>query len=227
MSQADGSESLDTSSGSRKKRSSQSSDDVIPNVTPEQLQANLASLFGDKKRLVETFSAEPPEDYPRFRASDNPATEAIARTLETGEEPENVSLVSAVPAFDSESYWDDPTEYLSKSQPGRVFQTAKPTEDTIRIRAAGPRFLQLKQGEAATLSVRAPYKVPVSFTIFDGGIFDNGLTAITVAADANGKAEVRFTASANTINETAVLAASPILTGRVRFTLNVLEAGSL
>ncbi|HUY35193.1 MAG TPA: hypothetical protein VMV69_20780 [Pirellulales bacterium] len=54
-----------------------------------------------------------------------------------------------------------------------------------------------------------------------GGAFENQLTSITVQADAQGMAEAKFLATAGTIANIHILAASPLASGQARFIVNV------
>jgi len=62
---------------------------------------------------------------------------------------------------------------------------------------------------------------PVTMTSNNLGSFANGLTSITVAADSSGLAEAVFTASRGTIDDIQILAASPVTSGQIAFTVNV------
>jgi len=69
-----------------------------------------------------------------------------------------------------------------------------------------------------------PLGAPVTFTSFDCGAFSNLLTSITVTADTDGVATATFLATPGTLNETNILAASPLCSGQVNFSVTILPA---
>lgn len=123
--------------------------------------------------------------------------------------------------FDKKSYNLNPEKYLSVVEPGRVFQTAQPSATTAKLTALSRRYVQIQQGETVPLRVRALPGMPVTFTSFDLGQFENQLTSITVKADRYGIATVKFTGTTGTINDVSILAASPSTSGQARFVVTV------
>ena len=63
--------------------------------------------------------------------------------------------------------------------------------------------------------------MPVTFTSFDLGAFQNKLTSITVQADIDGFAEVTFIATEGTIADCKILASCPETSGRIKFIVNI------
>ena len=84
-----------------------------------------------------------------------------------------------------------------------------------------PRLQRVVQGESVYLEVGGVSGMPVTFTSFDLGAFDNDLNSITVRADERGRARVKFTATPGTINDIHILAASPVTSGQMRYLVNV------
>jgi hypothetical protein len=118
-------------------------------------------------------------------------------------------------------YTADPHAYLDVAEPGRVFQTKQPGAGVARVKAASPLFQRVEQGQSVTLSVASVAKMPVTFTSFDLGRFENQLTTETVEADESGVAKVKFFGMPGTINDVKIMAASPVAAGQVRFVVNV------
>ena len=123
--------------------------------------------------------------------------------------------------FDLEAYKADPEAYLNEIEPSRVFSPAQPGDGVPVLAANGTAYHQVTQGESVLLSVQAVAGAPVTLTSFDLGSFDNELTSITVKANDDGVAQAKFTATGGTIHEVKILAASPMATGQVKFTVNV------
>ena len=152
----------------------------------------------------------------------NPGVRAVAEAHATGRFPERLTP-SVLPApFDLAAYESDPDAYLNTPEPGRVWQPAQPGSSVPRIIAAGPRYHEIAGGESVPLEVEVPPRMPVTFTSFDLGEFQNRLTTITVAANDGGAAVGRFTASSGTVNYVTILAASPVTSGQIQFVVNVL-----
>ena len=156
------------------------------------------------------------------------ANEQVALVVEavtTGRHPERLSptIVSKTP-FDREAYQSDPemrASYLRTPEPGRVFTPAQPAPGTPRIRLACNPYAQINQGESIVLRVQGVPGMPVTFTSFDLGEFENRLTTITVEADESGFAHAPFTAPPGTFGPVRIMAASPVTSGQVRLTVNV------
>ena len=123
--------------------------------------------------------------------------------------------------FDREKYEADPETYLNKIRPGRVFQPAQPGPDVKQLTAMSPAFTSVLQGEAVQLKVQADPGVPVAFHTQETGTFDNKLKTITVAANKDGIAEAKFTLGPGTSGLLNVLAASPVHSQQVKFTVRV------
>jgi hypothetical protein len=158
---------------------------------------------------------------PAVAPSLNESVAQLANNLSSRESPNVFSSFAPPAAFDAEAYRADPKAYLAAIEPGRVFVPAQPGEGVPPIRSEGKRFHRLKQGESVRLKVAAVPGAPVAFASQDLGQFENSLTSITIAANEEGVAEAVYTASGGTIDLVQVLAASPMASGQVQFTIDV------
>jgi hypothetical protein len=148
----------------------------------------------------------------------------VEEALRTRTHPERLTPLVAPTPFDAASFAHDPKPYLSVSEPGRVWQVKAPGPGVPVLTRLTPRAVELRQGQTAVLQVRTAPLAPVSFTAFDGGVFqENGLPACTVRADAQGLAAATFSATPGVIADSSVAAGSPEASGVVRFTLVVVR----
>jgi hypothetical protein len=82
--------------------------------------------------------------------------------------------------------------------------------------------VSLLQGEVALLQVKSIPNMPVTFTSFDLGRFqESQLTTVTVESDDNGIAKASLESPKGTAGDINVLVASPVVTGQVKFLVNV------
>jgi hypothetical protein len=151
----------------------------------------------------------------------NPMVASVAEALRTGEHQERLSLLADPKPFDHEEYLRNPQAYLNVMEPGRVWQPAQPGPDVPRLRTLTARTISLPQQETVSFKVRAIPQAPVTFTTLDLGEFQNQLPSITVAADEEGVAVARFTATTGTVDAIHILAASPMTSGQLQFTVEV------
>ena len=129
--------------------------------------------------------------------------------------------VMAPDEFDLAAYKRDPAAYLEIHEPARVWQTAQPGDGVPVLKPVTAQRHRLKHGESVRLQVKTAPEMPVTFTSFDLGLFANGLTSISVSADAKGVAEAEFYGSSGTMGEVNVLAGSPAAAEHVRFVVFV------
>jgi hypothetical protein len=167
-----------------------------------------------------------PEGFPApIDSATNSQTRAVADALVSGTNPERYSSFIVPESFDPEAFKANPESYAKgyaeTVEPGRVYASAQPEDGVPVIRASSDRMHRVVQGESVELAVEADSFAPVTFTSQQLGSFPNGLSSITVVADANGKASVAFTASGGTKDNVFILAASPVTSGQVRFVVNV------
>ena len=146
--------------------------------------------------------------------------------------PPLVRTIAAAPVVlfcDPKMDWDrsdpklrsDREAYLAIHEPSRVWQSAEPGPGVSVLTPQGSTRLILQQGESVRLQVKTTPEMPATFTSFDLGAFDNGLSSITVAADKQGLATATFHGAPGKVNEVNVLAASPVASDRIHFELFV------
>lgn len=171
---------------------------------------------GDPQHGVVSYGRTPP-----VKPDANPNVKSVAEALQTKTHPERLTAMVAPKPFNKDEYKKNPQAYLDVVEPGRVYQSAQPGPGVPVLQPAGSRYAMLVQGKSTTLSIKALPGVPVTFTSFDLGRFENQLTSITVAADASGVAKTQFLATPGTINAVRILAGSPLATGQVEFLVDV------
>lgn len=183
--------------------------------------APIAPREMDEEALAELHKKLDYGELPRIDADANPQVESVAEALRDETHPERVSVLVRPKKFDPKAFKADPAAYLEIVEPARVFQAAQPAPGVPRLRPADARRHNVVRGDTATLRVVTAPGAPVTFTSFDAGAFENQLTSITVQADAQGMAEAKFLATAGTIANIHILAASPLASGQARFIVNV------
>lgn len=162
-----------------------------------------------------------PGMVPHVPGDANPSVAAVVAASQAGSHPERFSAMIAPAPFDPVAYLADPQAYLEIPEPGRVYQVAQPGPGVQRLRRISPVGLVIQQGERVELVVQTGAGMPVTFTSWDLGRFDNLLTTISVQADAQGYARTGFTATPGTYDDADILAGSPVTTGQVRFTIHI------
>lgn len=168
------------------------------------------------------FSTEGYGVIPAIEAR-NPQVSSVIEALKTGKHPERLNPLIAPKPFDASAYRSDRKAYLDTAEPGRVFQRLPDSAaEAPFIRPVTPFSQDVRQGESVTITVKAAPGYPVTFTSFDAGAFENGLTTMTVEADAGGAASVRFLGMPGTVLASNILAASPMSRGQARFQMNTL-----
>ena len=192
---------------------------AAPTTTPDKQEsparAVTAPLPADQRHVQPVDAAGLDE-----RAQAQVASVREATT--NGTHPERVSPLIPPAAFDQQAWARDPESYLRVSEPGRVFQTATPGPDVPVLVPSGPVMARIRALGTTALVVRAPAGAPVSWTSGDLGAFDNHLSSITVRADDQGLARVTFTAISGTAASAHILVGSPLASGQVRFTVDVI-----
>jgi hypothetical protein len=83
----------------------------------------------------------------------------------------------------------------------------------VPLRATVDHVVQVPAMGSTELAVVALPGSPVTFSIVDGGMMPNGLSSITVAPDAQGRAATTYTATAGTVDEVQILVGSPMTVG--------------
>lgn len=163
---------------------------------------------------------------PALAPDENEQVKAVFAALKDEErsQPERFSSFVVPRNFDVDAFKENPEyaqQFASIVEPGRVFAPAQPGDGVSVIRAESRRYHRVKQGETVRLQVEATPNAPVTFTSADLGQFDNKLSSVTVIAGDDGTATANYTATGGTIDEVQILAASPITSGQVAFTVSV------
>jgi hypothetical protein len=140
--------------------------------------------------------------------------------------PERLNPMIAGAPFDAARWANDPAykaAYLAVAEPSRGFAGSKdPKAPRLeRVSAMNPI---VAQDEKIELSVRASPGAPVSFFSPHLNRFENGLTSITVVADAQGLATVTMEGVPGTIGPTDVVASSPLNSGSVTIKVETTQA---
>jgi hypothetical protein len=164
--------------------------------------------------------ARPPSDRPFAPERHERAAQAVREAVQTS--PERLSSTAALPPFDKAAFERDPQHYLAQVEPARCFQTAEPGASVPPLEIQSAARAELPEGGELPLSVKSTPGAPVTFTAFDGGKFkQNGLTSVTVRADARGLAIAHFTATRGIGGDVNIVAGSPLAAGVQRFLLRV------
>jgi hypothetical protein len=159
-----------------------------------------------------------PDAWKRARAQ-------IAETMKTA--PQSLSPGARLEPFDEASFEHDPEAYLSRIEPSRCYQTAKPGPDTPVLEAVSPLRTNVAWRNAIPLWVKTVPNAPATFTVFGGGYFaDNGVGTVSVRADARGLAAAHFTADPGITGDVSVIVASPLAAGTQRFYIRVQDGQS-
>ena len=182
----------------------------------EQLQEELADIKENGYGLI------PPID---IKNNLNPQKLSVISDLESGD-TKNLSAVGKRELFDKERYQNDPKaylkEYMSTLSVSRCFETAQPGEGIKVLKRGSPQFVETYQNEPVKLIIEgAEPNMIFSASVFDGGHFDNDLSAITAQTDASGRGTLIFTPTDGVINNTRISVASPLSSGVVRFNIYV------
>ncbi|MEM6472465.1 MAG: hypothetical protein AAF802_23085 [Planctomycetota bacterium] len=198
------------------------------NLTEAAKEVRSSSERYSAPRATGTLEGEAPnKDVPdlvdRLDPASSPQVAEVFDAIQSGESPELTGPMMQAPAFDLDTYRQNPEAYLSRVVPGRVFHSAQPSEETPRLETQSEFRHAMRKGESIRLRLLTEPTMPVSFMTMDLGTFSNGLTAITVSANEEGVAEAIFTASAGSSRKTKILAASPVTSGRVRYDITIVQ----
>ncbi len=125
--------------------------------------------------------------------------------------------------FDATRWASDPAyaqAWLDTHVPGRVFQPAQPGAGVPELSRIGDEDRDVLNGSEVELSVQVLPGLPVTFNAFDAGQFNGSmLSCVSVRADADGVATVRFAQSPGTVGRCRILAAGPMTSGQALFTV--------
>jgi len=170
------------------------------------------------------FSGDDAGRTPVVTVDAHPSLGPVVEAALQGTHPERLTPLIDPAPFDAAAYAANPAAYCALVEPGRVYQTAQPGAGVPALDLLGTAAATIAQGTTTLLRVKATAGAPVTFTSFDCGAFSNLLTSITVTADTDGVATATFLATPGTLNETNILAASPLCSGQVNFSVTILPA---
>lgn len=149
----------------------------------------------------------------------------VVAAFRAGNHSERMSPMVPAPPFDVKAWQANPDQvaaaYVAEHVPGRMHQTAKPGPGVQILQPIGPTAFHIVQGGSVTLQVRVPPKGVATFVSTDLGTFSNGLSCISVQADARGLARAEMLAGPGVLHDVHVQAASPLCSEVVRFVLSV------
>jgi hypothetical protein len=151
----------------------------------------------------------------------NANTRSVAEARKSGKNPERLSAMFMPEAFDKAKFEANPQAYLDVVEPARVYQTAEPGMKVVQLQAKDYYVVPMVAGGSVDLVVVGTPKAPVTFTAFDGGVFQNQLNSVTVRSDEKGEARATFMATRGTIENVRVVAGSPLASDQVHFDVKV------
>lgn len=143
------------------------------------------------------------------------------------ESAKNLVPATALAPFDPDAFAKDPNSYLNVIDGRRVMQTAQPSAAVPQLASMGPRRQVVPGSGHATLRIRTIPFAPVTCSACDGGLFQNRRSVMTARADADGVATFVWSPSVGTIHDARIIAASPVASGRVLFTMTVDRGGDV
>lgn len=161
---------------------------------------------------------------PRLASGVSPQMDSVLEATENRSQfPERLSPTHSAARFDvqrwqsgDDAYLD---EYLAVAEPGRVYDVRQPSADVPVLGHGGSTYLEMQEGESVRLVAKTLPGAPVTFTSFARGVFQNGITTITVAASERGEAQAVYTGTTPSMSD--VVAGSPVTSGTVRFRVRV------
>lgn len=124
-------------------------------------------------------------------------------------------------SFQRAAYLRDPQAYCAAIEPARCSAVAQPGPDVPVLEAIGGTGFVVAPGGLVTLAVQTDPGMPVSLTSFGLGAFVNGMSTVTVPADANGQATAVFQITPGTVGNCLITAGSPVRAGTVQFLVRV------
>ena len=184
------------------------------------LSFSAVALNNDTKEILKPQSA----NYGLTEGVDpkaNAQVASVAEALKNTKFAERLSPLIQPKPFDRAQFEKDPQAYLNVIEPGRVFQTKNPDQEVVVIQRISEPFVTIQQNDKTILKVKALPLMPVTFTSFDLGAFQNKLTSITVQADKDGFAQATFIGTEGTLADCNILASCPETSGRIKFVISV------
>jgi hypothetical protein len=148
---------------------------------------------------------------------------SIREAVATHQHPERLSLLAPATPWNSAMYQAHPEQYLDVIEPGRALAPALPGPGIPQLQILGGWHQLVDALGTIPLTAQAAPWAPLTFTSLDRGLFQNGLTSISVQADASGVASASFTATAGTVADVRIIVASPMASGRGRWVISIIE----
>jgi hypothetical protein len=148
-----------------------------------------------------------------------PQVKSVLKALQSGHFPERLSPSIPPAAFDANKFLNDSsyaTSYMETVEPGRVLQSSS-SEKAQAIKRLSPYLQNVIQGQKVSLAVRCEAGFPCTFTTYDNGTFNNGLSSQTVLADSNGYASVNFHGISGVGGDSKISCSSPVNSSRIKF----------
>jgi hypothetical protein len=168
--------------------------------------------------LAKGYGKFPPVDLTKMNAHKKHVVEALKDPVKNSGA---ISLTGKREKFDPNRYKTNPSYYLNTVEPGRALAAAIPGPGVKRLERVGSSTFRAVQNQTINLSAKTEAGMPLSFTTFDGGHFQNGLSFITVKADSGGVATAEFTPTDGVISQTRIGAASPVSSGTLQWNVIV------
>lgn len=180
-----------------------------------------AAAAESAKGAAEVPKLEKPKPFKPLKPNANAAVRSVAEASKLKKHPERLSASIRPAPFDPKAFAADPDAYLNAVVPGRVWRVAQPGPGVPAVGVVGEAYHRVPPSGAAELAVQVPPLAPATFTSFDLGAFQNGLTSVTVRAGADGVARATFTAVDGTSGDVNILAACPLTAGQAEFLVSV------
>jgi hypothetical protein len=168
--------------------------------------------------LKEGYGSFPPVDLTKMNAHKK---HVLAALKDPANNSGAISLTGKRKKFDRKRYITDSSYYIDSVEPGRSLDAAMPGPGVKRLERVGASSFRTIQNKTINLSAKTEAGMPLSFTAFDGGQFQNGLSFITVKADSGGVATAEFTPTEGVISQARVGAASPVSSGTLQWNVIV------
>ncbi len=192
-------------------------------VTPDAVavSAPTTSTSAPISTPASQISSGPQLSDTAVAADFHPQVASVVEAQKTGKFPERLSVSIAPKPFDLAAFSANPQAYVNITEPGRVFQTAPAGPDAVPLIAGVDHIISVPSLGSTPLTVTGKSHAPVSFTILDGGMFDNHLSSTTVLADDKGTATVTYTATPGTVDDVQILVGSPLTVGTLTLVVHV------
>lgn len=157
----------------------------------------------------------------------NPNVVSVVEAQRSGDHPERLTLAIDPAPFDAAAFAQNPQVYLNITEPARVYQTAPAGPDAVPLVATVDHTIRISANGSTPLTVIGKPNAPISFAVLDGGSMPNGLSSITVLADAEGKATTTYTATPGTVDEVQILVGSPMTVGTLTLVVHVQDPAAI